>query len=50
MRTMENIIFILKYIGCLIAFFYFASLVGHLLKLDQYIKDHPNYTDKNIFK
>lgn len=43
---MENITLTLMYVGGLILFFYVASLIGHILKLDKYIKEHPNHSDK----
>lgn len=37
---MENPIFIIEFIGGLIIFFCVASMVGHFMKLDDYIRDH----------
>ena len=37
---MRNIFFTIEFIGALALFFFIASLIGHLLKLDEYMLTH----------
>lgn len=37
---MGNLIFTVEFIGALALFFFIASLIGHLLKLDEYMRTH----------
>ena len=44
---MENLLFIVEFIGALIIFFYLAGIVGQFLKLDDYMRKHQtNYQKK----
>lgn len=37
---MENIIFSIEFIAALAVFFFIASIIGHLFKLDEYMRTH----------
>lgn len=43
---MRNVIFTVEFIGALDIFFFIASLIGHLLKLDEYMQTHDFHDAK----
>lgn len=45
---MENILFIIEFIGALILFFCAASIIGRIMKLDDYRRDHQYDYQKKL--
>ncbi len=45
---MGNLFFTIEFISALAIFFFIASLIGHLLKLDEYMRTHDFHDNKTI--